>query len=327
MRAIAKQSGASFEFEQGLVGGGAIDADGQPLPPETLKLCQGAHAILFGAVGGPKWDGLPQESKPERGLLGMRKELDLYANLRPATCFPMLVDASPLKRSVVEGTDIMVIRELTGGPLLRRAAGRRALRRRLGAGRQHHGLHLARDRAGGPHGVRGRAQAPQAADLGGQGQRPGRVAALARGRHTCGQGLSRRDARSRARRQLRHGPRPPADPVRHDRHREHLRRHPVRRGGDPGRVHGHAALGLARRPGGPLRAGARHRARYRRAGDRQPHRGHFVGGDADAVLSKHGSRGRSDRRRGEPGARAGAPHAGHRRAPAARRSARARWGT
>jgi 3-isopropylmalate dehydrogenase len=115
MRAIAKQSGAGFEFEQGLIGGGAIDAGGHPLPAETLKLCQDAHAILFGAVGGPKWDGLPQESKPERGLLSLRKELDLYANLRPATCFPMLVDASPLKRSVVEGTDIMVIRELTGG--------------------------------------------------------------------------------------------------------------------------------------------------------------------------------------------------------------------
>jgi 3-isopropylmalate dehydrogenase len=115
MRAIAKQSGASFEFEQGLIGGGAIDAGGHPLPPATLKLCQDANAILFGAVGGPKWDNLPQESKPERGLLGLRKELDLYANLRPATCFPMLVDASPLKRSVVEGTDIMVIRELTGG--------------------------------------------------------------------------------------------------------------------------------------------------------------------------------------------------------------------
>ena len=66
-------------------------------------------------MGGPKWDNLPQEKKPERGLLGLRKELDLYANLRPATCFPMLIDASPLKRQVVEGTDIMVIRELTGG--------------------------------------------------------------------------------------------------------------------------------------------------------------------------------------------------------------------
>src|SRR5215510_15753828 len=115
MRVIAKQSGASFEFEQVLIGGVAIDADGHPLPPATLKLCRDAHAILFGVVCGPKWDGLSQESKPERGLLGLRKELDLYANLRPATCFSMLVDASPLKRSVVEGTDVMVIRELTGG--------------------------------------------------------------------------------------------------------------------------------------------------------------------------------------------------------------------
>jgi 3-isopropylmalate dehydrogenase len=97
------------------VGGAAIDAVGTPLPPATLALCQQAHAMLFGAVGGPKWDTLPQEQRPERGLLGIRKELDLFANLRPATCFPMLVDASPLKRSVVEGTDIMVIRELTGG--------------------------------------------------------------------------------------------------------------------------------------------------------------------------------------------------------------------
>jgi 3-isopropylmalate dehydrogenase len=115
LRAVAKHAGASFEFEQALVGGAAIDAAGVPLPPESLKLCQAADAILFGSVGGPKWDHLPQEQRAERGLLALRKELDLYANLRPATCFPMLVDASPLKRSVVEGTDIMVIRELTGG--------------------------------------------------------------------------------------------------------------------------------------------------------------------------------------------------------------------
>jgi 3-isopropylmalate dehydrogenase len=104
-----------FEFEEALVGGAAIDATGQPLPPRTLELCQASHAILFGSVGGPKWDDAPHERRPERGLLALRKELDLYANLRPAKCFPMLVDASPLKRSVVEGTDLMVIRELTGG--------------------------------------------------------------------------------------------------------------------------------------------------------------------------------------------------------------------
>jgi 3-isopropylmalate dehydrogenase len=115
LRAVAKNSSASFEFEQALVGGAAIDATGTPLPPQSLELCRSADAILFGSVGGPKWDNLPQEQRAERGLLALRKELDLYANLRPATCFPMLVDASPLKRSVVEGTDIMVIRELTGG--------------------------------------------------------------------------------------------------------------------------------------------------------------------------------------------------------------------
>jgi 3-isopropylmalate dehydrogenase len=115
LTAVSRHAGASFEFEQGLVGGAAIDATGGPLPPETLKLCRQAHAVLFGAVGGPKWENAPHEQRPERGLLAIRKELDLYANLRPAKCFPMLVDASPLKRSVVEGTDLMVIRELTGG--------------------------------------------------------------------------------------------------------------------------------------------------------------------------------------------------------------------
>ena len=115
LEVVGRATGASFEFETALIGGVAIDATGEPLPASTLRLCEQSDAILFGAVGGPKWDDLPQEQKPERGLLGLRKELDLFANLRPAKCFPMLLDASPLKREVVEGTDIMVIRELTGG--------------------------------------------------------------------------------------------------------------------------------------------------------------------------------------------------------------------
>src|SRR5947199_3810183 len=115
LKAVGKGAGVGFEFEQALVGGAAIDATGSPLAPGTLELCRRSHAILFGAVGGPKWDGVAHERRPERGLLALRKELDLYANLRPAKCFPMLVDASPLKRSVVEGTDLMMIRELTGG--------------------------------------------------------------------------------------------------------------------------------------------------------------------------------------------------------------------
>jgi len=124
---VGKASGTSFEFESALVGGAAIDATGGPLPEATLRLCQQSHAILFGSVGGPKWDDLPQEQRPERGLLGLRKGLDLFANLRPATCFPMLVDASPLKRSVVEGTDLMVIRELTGGLYFGEPRGREAV--------------------------------------------------------------------------------------------------------------------------------------------------------------------------------------------------------
>ena len=127
LNVIGKATGASFQFEPALVGGAAIDATGGPLPEPTLRLCQRSHAILFGSVGGPKWDSLPQEQRPERGLLGLRKGLDLFANLRPATCFPMLVDASPLKRSVVEGTDLMVIRELTGGLYFGEPRGREQL--------------------------------------------------------------------------------------------------------------------------------------------------------------------------------------------------------
>jgi 3-isopropylmalate dehydrogenase len=127
LKAVARGSGRTLEFEEGIVGGAAIDAHGTPLPPATRALCEQADAILFGAVGGPKWDDAPHEQRPERGLLALRKELDLYANLRPATCFPMLVEASPLKRAVVEGTDLMVIRELTGGLYFGQPRGREAL--------------------------------------------------------------------------------------------------------------------------------------------------------------------------------------------------------
>src|SRR5258706_116808 len=115
LQVVGKATGADFECEPALVSGSAIDATGEPLSDATLRLCEQSDAILFGAVGGPKWDKAPQERRPERGLLRLRKELDLFANLRPAKCFPMLLDASPLRREVVEGTDLMVIRELTGG--------------------------------------------------------------------------------------------------------------------------------------------------------------------------------------------------------------------
>ncbi|RMD61689.1 MAG: 3-isopropylmalate dehydrogenase [Alphaproteobacteria bacterium] len=104
-----------FEVEEDLVGGAAIDAHGVPVTDATVAKAMAADAVLLGAVGGPKWDDLPFECKPERGLLRLRKDMALYANLRPAICFAALVSASTLKPEVVAGLDIMIVRELTGG--------------------------------------------------------------------------------------------------------------------------------------------------------------------------------------------------------------------
>jgi len=116
LEAVGRRFGHEFKFTEGLIGGAAYDAVGHPLPPETLDLCHNSDAILLGAVGGPKWDNLPSHLRPEAGaLLPLRKELGLYANLRPAKVFPALVNASTLKPEVVAGLDILVVRELTGG--------------------------------------------------------------------------------------------------------------------------------------------------------------------------------------------------------------------
>ncbi len=109
-----RAEGLPIETEEALVGGAAYDADGDPLPPATLALARSADAVLFGAVGGPKYDTLPRDKRPEKAILGLRKECDFFANLRPATVFPELADASTLKREVVSGLDIMIVRELTG---------------------------------------------------------------------------------------------------------------------------------------------------------------------------------------------------------------------
>jgi 3-isopropylmalate dehydrogenase len=116
LEAISEKYGHSFNFIQGLVGGAAYDVKGHPLPDETLQLCERSDAVLLGAIGGPKWDDLPVELRPEAGaLLPLRKELALYANLRPCIVFPSLMHASTLKEEVLQGVDILVIRELTGG--------------------------------------------------------------------------------------------------------------------------------------------------------------------------------------------------------------------
>ncbi len=109
------RSSVAFDITEGLVGGAAIDAQGTPLSDQTMADALAADAILLGAVGGPKWDNLPFDQKPERGLLRLRKEMDLFANLRPAVAFDALAEASTLKLEVVEGLDIMIVRELTGG--------------------------------------------------------------------------------------------------------------------------------------------------------------------------------------------------------------------
>src|SRR6202051_192894 len=106
---------AHFETGQGLVGGSAYDASKQSITDATMAQAMAADAVIFGAVGGPKWDSVPYDARPEAGLLRLRKELGLFANLRPAVCYPALADASSLKREVVEGLDIMIVRELTGG--------------------------------------------------------------------------------------------------------------------------------------------------------------------------------------------------------------------
>ena len=105
----------AFEIEEDLVGGIAYDTLGTPEPAAMIKKAQSADAVLFGAVGGPKWDSLPFEKKPERGLLRLRKDLELFANLRPAICFDALKDASTLKPEIVSGLDNLIVRELTGG--------------------------------------------------------------------------------------------------------------------------------------------------------------------------------------------------------------------
>ncbi len=112
---IAARFGHDFQFSDHLIGGAAIDATGQPLPPEALEAARAADAILLGAVGGPKWDDPAAKVRPEQGLLAIRKALGLYANLRPVTLHPALVDASPLKPERLEGVDLLVVRELTGG--------------------------------------------------------------------------------------------------------------------------------------------------------------------------------------------------------------------
>jgi 3-isopropylmalate dehydrogenase len=111
----AERFDLQLEFVEGLIGGGAIDRDGTALPDASLALAKRSDAVLLGAVGGPKWDNPQSKVRPEQALLGLRRSLELFANLRPIVAHPALIDAAPLKREVLEGIDILFVRELTGG--------------------------------------------------------------------------------------------------------------------------------------------------------------------------------------------------------------------
>jgi len=115
MECITAEFGMSFALEEGLVGGAAYDVHGKAISEEDMRLAHEADAVLFGAVGGPKWENNDYDVRPEAGLLRLRKDLDLFANLRPAICYPALASASSLKAELVDGLDIMIVRELTGG--------------------------------------------------------------------------------------------------------------------------------------------------------------------------------------------------------------------
>lgn len=114
---VGKKSGVDFRYSHALIGGAALDATGEPLPAETLEVCRSSEAVLLGSVGGPKWDTLPPEKRPERGgLLALRKQLSLFANLRPVRVYPHIAHLSPLKESRMEGrVDLLTVRELSGG--------------------------------------------------------------------------------------------------------------------------------------------------------------------------------------------------------------------
>jgi 3-isopropylmalate dehydrogenase len=115
LKVVGEQLDIQLEFTEALIGGAAIDATGEPLPAKTLDICRNSDSVLLAAIGGYKWDTLARHLRPETGLLGLRAGLGLFANLRPAKILPHLIDSSTLKRDVVEGVDIMVVRELTGG--------------------------------------------------------------------------------------------------------------------------------------------------------------------------------------------------------------------
>ena len=250
-RAVVDAAGEAFDFtvewQELIVGGAAIDRYGTAIRDEDLAACRAADAVLLGAVGGPRWDDPGAAVRPEQALFAMRGGLGLYANLRPVTVDPALVDASPLRPERLAG----------GGPADPARADRRAVLRQAVGGARHAGrargdrharLHRGRDPPPGPPGVRDGARPPPPRHERGQGQRAGHVAPVAQGRGGDAGRLPGRDRGAPPGRRGGDAAHPAALSVRRHRHGEPLRRHPVGRGLGAGRLARHAALGLAGRP-------------------------------------------------------------------------------
>lgn len=242
LKAAAAQYGHTFEFSAQLVGGIAIDQTGTALPEATLAACQRADAVLLGAVGGPKWSDPRAAVRPEQGLLGLRGGLGLFANLRPVKVYPALVSASTLKPEVVRGVDLIIVRELTGGLYFGKPQGRvDTPQGRAAVDTMYYtaaeierlmrvAFELARCRR------KKLASADKANVLA--------TSRLWRSRSRGGARLSRCRLRGCAGRCVLNVSGAPAGRLRRDRHREHLRRHPVGRSRDAGRQHGHVAVGV-----------------------------------------------------------------------------------
>ena len=316
---LNKQGIANFETEQGLVGGSAYDAAQVSISEADMAKATAADAVIFGAVGGPKWDSVPYDVRPEAGLLRLRKDLGLFANLRPAVCYPALADASSLKREAVEGLDIMIVRELTGGVYF----GEPKTITDLGNGQKRAidtqvydtyeieriarvAFDLARKR-------RNKLTSMEKRNVMKSGVLWNEVVTQVHAPRIQG-----RDARASARQFRRHDAGEGAEAVRRHRDRQSVRRHAVGYRGDADRLARHAALGLARRDRrqdqkAPLavRAGAWLGAGYRRQRPRQSDRDDLVVRDGAALFVRHGRAGRQGRCGDRSGARQRTSYRGH----------------
>ena len=295
--AVAARLGFAVEWTEYLVGGAAIDAHGVAIRPEDVEACGEADAILLGAVGGPKWSDPSSLVRPEQALFALRGGLGLYANLRPVTVHPALIASSPVRPELLDGVNLLIVRELTGGLYF----GERqepAPPEPAGEASERHAWDTRAYTEGDPPGRRSRLRAgrrPAAArHERRQGERPRDVAAVAVGRDGDRRRASRRDAGPSARRFVRDAPRPATRRLRRDRDREPVRRHPERRGRRPGGEPRDAPVGVAGgAPDGPrdvrpLRADPRLRAGHRRPRPREPARDDPLRGDAAPALARPG---------------------------------------